>query len=362
MRKTQWIFVALMVLCCGSFPTAYAADRETDFNTHDGTPGPQNPQDPPPEDPTNCGANASGSPVFLANRQFYWSDADIALPGRPGLGLVRSYKSNDSREGIFGKGWTASCERRLVKTYDVSTKIQTNATDGTSETVHATAYVYVYRSIEGRTYSFAESTDKKSFVAPDGLKGSVRLEETSNGAALVALDGSREEFDTKGFLIKDLDRNNNAINYTYAEGALVKMGDDHGRSLSFTYDSAGHVASVKDHTDRIWKYTYNDSGELLSVTDPAGGVRQYTYEIYKPLASGAQYSHLTSITDASGVKVIAVTYSADGKVATYSEGQNIYQYSISASAIVKTDAMNNQWRYWLDANGLKTQEIGRAHV
>lgn len=51
-----------------------------------------------------------------------------------------------------------------------------------------------------------------------------------------------------------------------------------GKTLRFTYDSTGMLASVATPSGATTRYTHNSVGDLTSVTDPTGAVTQYEYD------------------------------------------------------------------------------------
>jgi len=354
--------VALIALIIGLPNALVAADREADLNTHTGISGQEDAED---NDETDTGCK--GSPVYLEDMTFVWEETDIVLAGKPTISLSRNYNSYDGREGVFGKGWTANCERSLTKVYNLEEK---GVDAETGRVITADQDQYIYRTASGRRFEFSED-ESGNIVSPSDLP-SITLEELTDSVRLNALGGGYEEYNLLGQLISDVDRNGNTITYSYEEGALTKIASESGQFLVLTYDSSGHVISLTDHTDREWTYQYNEDGTLASVTDPLAGVRTYEYQNYQPAGSGHVYALLTKITDASGVVVTEVGYNSLGKVISYTEGQNRYTYTTSTywdSATAqylelrtKKDAMNSSWSYYLDEKGYKvriTDPLGR---
>ena len=162
-----WVARALVL----AFVTLYsaaptlAADMSGDGGTHVGPNGSQKPLDPNKPDTTANSCNSQGSPVYLKDLTFVWSDVDIALNGRPALYLSRFYNSFDGREGIFGKGWTASCERSLVKVFGLK---EVGVDAATGAVLSQEQLQYVYRGTDGRSYSFVEDANGK-YQPPAGL-------------------------------------------------------------------------------------------------------------------------------------------------------------------------------------------------
>lgn len=340
---------AVMIALAVMIAPAWASDREADHNTHTGVNGPTNP-DAPPDDPQNDSDCGKGSPVYLKNLSFVWKEIDISLPGRPKLGLERIYNSFDSTEGIFGKGWTGSCEERLVKVEDVLTPEE----DGVETTQNIQYYEYFTKS--GISYKFMPDTGL-TYKSPDALK-TWALQVLSNTVRVTKQDGSYTDFNLAGQIVGEVDRNGNAITYTYEGSALTRIADSNGRFIDLFYTSQGFVDYVRDYTNRTWDFEYNSTnGTLTSVTDPLLGVREYEYQMFTPVNSSQRFALLTRVEDETDRTVISVTYSSStGKVQTYSEGQNVYTYSAITSGVIrKTDSLNYIWEYTLDEQGRKTQ-------
>ncbi|GGX65926.1 RHS repeat-associated core domain-containing protein [Saccharospirillum salsuginis] len=315
---------------------------------HDTT-EPNQPDDPGPceggeceNDPDNC--DSQGSPVYLSTGHFIWQETDVQLKGRPTLAVTRTFNSHDPRVGPLGAGWSMSCDQGLVFNYKY--------TGG--NTSDSFIPQYVRRLPNGKRYVYTEQDDG-TFKAPGLFDVVTRL---SNGKArLEERDGRYKIYNKDGNLQTEVDRNGNAIHYSYDDqGRLVQKADDHGRSLNYDYNTNGLITAIRDHTGREWQYDYDQDGELVAVTDPTGGVRRYDYTDYSPVGDGHTYAHLTRITDASGVVETSVTY--DGtKVATYTEYENTftYQYDPANNRTTKTDSQGSQWVFTYNETGQYTR-------
>lgn len=344
-KSMRTLFASLALLFTLFSSQGFAADNNNDLNSHDTRDGPtlfERFHDAL----SRCRGQTSGSPVQLIDGAFIWTTTDIVLNGRPNLSLSRHFNSYDARDGIFGRGWSTRCEKSLVKVVDFEER-----ESGVSQpTIN-----YIYKTAIGRRYSFKEAGNG-SFISPDGL-ADINLIVLSDGTSeLRNQENTTERYNALGQLIAEIDRNGNAVNYSYQNGVLSRFADTNGRHLEFTFDSSGHVSSVADHTGRTWNYSYNSNGTLASVTDPAGGVLRYTYVPINRPADAHQYYAISQITDASGVVLTDVTYSEDGRVSSYSEGENVLTYSIARNGfIVKEDSVRSRWSYLLDDAGNKLE-------
>ena len=97
----------------------------------------------------------------------------------------------------------------------------------------------------------------------------------------------------KGHLLKETDRNGNAITLAYnSANRLETATDSAGRKLTFKYTTGGQVESITDPMGRTVRYAY-ESGNLVSVTLPGQETARWRFE-YTP-------SHLmTKLTDGRG--------------------------------------------------------------
>ena len=319
---------------------------------HDTT-NPNNPNPPGPcpngdckNDP--CNAGSQGSPVYLATGHFIWSETDIDLKGRPRLSVTRTFNSHDPRVGLLGNGWNMSCEESLYLTY--------KPTNGNIQ-----ERIIVRRMSNGKRYQYEQVGSNGRFFKAPGLFDTVEiLDDGSNTLRLTNRDGSYKIFPNTGFagqtfgkLISKVDRNGNAINYTYdSQGRLTQKADTNGRSLNYEYNTNGLISIIRDHSGREWQYGYDINANLISVTDPLSGVRQYAYEAYQGVGDGQTYQHLTQVTDETGVVETEVTYN-DERVASYKEYENTftYQYDTTNRRATKTDSQGSQWAYTYNEDG-----------
>ena len=343
------LVAVLTLFVFGITPSAHGYHYPWDQG-HDTT-DPDDPEDPGPceggdceNDP--CNESSQGSPVYLATGYFIWRETDITLKGRPNLSVSRTYNSHDPRVGLLGAGWSMSCDQGLVFT------VRYEPSGGNIQGEYFREYVR--RFPNGKRYIYAEQPDG-SFVAP-GVFDVVRRQ-ADNTARLERQDGSYSIYGETGQLLTEVDKNGNTINYAYdAQARLTQKSDAHGRFLSYEYNTNGLVSEIQDHTGRGWRYDYDQDANLIAVTDPLGGVRRYEYSQYQPPGDGHTYSHLTRVTDESGVVETEVSY--DGvKVSSYRELENTYtyQYDPANNQTTKQDSQGSQWVFTYNETGQYTR-------
>lgn len=105
---------------------------------------------------------------------------------------------------------------------------------------------------------------------------------------LTESDGSKFYFDNSVHkrITRMEEPNGNYINFNYTDTLLTSLVNTAGQSISFTYNSAGNLATVVDAIiapTRTYTYTYNGNKDLTQVTDPLGGTNKYSYLINGPM-------------------------------------------------------------------------------
>jgi RHS repeat-associated protein len=236
----------------------------------------------------SAGGDSDGDPVNLATGLLTMSRVDMALPGRLSIALTRSYQTNGTATGPFGRGTTHALQigllmqgnQRIVRMGDNKRFILTLQTDGT------------YRN----------TTDAM-------LQGAV-LTESSGVPSLRWKDGARWVFGTSINLLtraltQTIDRNGNTITSTWSGANITAIMGPDGRQLLLDYDGAGRITRVTDPIGRAVLYAYDGQGNLATVTDPEGGTTRYAYD---------SNNRLTTITDPKGITFLQNFYGPSGRV------------------------------------------------
>jgi RHS repeat-associated protein len=170
------------------------------------------------------------------------------------------------------------------------------------------------------------------------------------------------------------------ISYTYnSQGHVLSRTDENGHTTTYTYDSSGDVASVTQPisggVNATTSYTYNSFGEVLTTTDPLGNVTTNTYDsngnlltVTTPAPNGSTAASVTTFTyDSKGElltikdplnNVTTLTYYSTGLINTVTDAQNnvtTYGYDAHGNRTSATDALNNQTTFAYDTGDrLKT--------
>ncbi|WP_245899600.1 LamG-like jellyroll fold domain-containing protein, partial [Nonomuraea indica] len=206
-----------------------------------------------------------------------FTDAQVATVGPP-LSVVRSFNSMDPRrDGAFGAGWATRWDMRIVP-----------------ENVRGQEAVLVTYP-DGRQVRFAKKSDG-SFQPPPGMHATF-AKTADNGWRLMDKASTSYLFDANGRLLKVSDNRGRSQELTYgADGKLAKVSAPGGRSLTFAW-TGSHVTTVS--TDAVdgkalsWTYTYN--GDVLEkVCNPVEGCTSYEH------APGSLYRSMVLDSDPMG--------------------------------------------------------------
>jgi RHS repeat-associated protein len=201
--------------------------------------GGTNPGEPNIQQPLVGAVNAATGNLVL-------SQTDLSIGGRgPGLRMVRTYNSqlaaSQKEPGPFGFGWTGSYSAHLSIGTELVTVHQDNGSTVTFR-ISGTEYIPVGGWIQA---TLTKSGTEYIYTLPDQTK---------------------LEFNESGQLLKETDRDGNAITLTYKEGKLASVEDGAGRKLTFTYNE-GFVEQIEDPMKNVVKYTY-ESKNLVKVVEP----------------------------------------------------------------------------------------------
>jgi RHS repeat-associated protein len=242
-------------------------------------------------------------PVNTATGNFFHSETDLSIASR-GISLVfsRHYNGKDNRITPLGLGWTHSY-------YTILTE-DTNLVS--------------VRWSDGRT----------DYWNPDGLDGYEpntvglydALTKDENNWIVTRKNLNKYVFDSNGLLTSMSDKNGNAITLSYNHptdaNLVTDITDSVDRTLSLGY-TGGLLTSITDFAlpPRSVQYSYI-SGRLTQVTDVLGKTIDYTYD-----ANG----YLATINDQRDVNTVINVYDPNGRVIEQTDGngnKTIFAYDI----------------------------------
>ena len=282
--------------------TCNGIDDDCDGTTDEGCSLPVDPFTSAGTDIPNLGCVLNSCPassltVNAASSNLIYQDTDMSYSLRgPGVRITRTYNSNDTREGPFGRGWTFNYEVGLVENPDSSVDIR-----------RGTGTIHRYASLGGGNYN-----------SPIGVYDTLVKNPDNTYSLKLKASKLTSNFDSSGRLTHISDRNGNSINFQYhTSGNLIGITDAAGRLTTLNYGANGKISSLVDPLGRSVNYSYDANNSLLSITDMGGNVVSYTYDTI---------GYITSITSAKGTTAITYTTSGNGKVlASITHPSNIVQ-------------------------------------
>ncbi len=190
---------------------------------------------------------------------------------------------------------------------------------------------------------------------------------------LTEKDGLVRNFSPSGKISSVVDRNGNALTFTYSGDNLASVTDVSGRTAVFSYSgstltkitdpkgneynlayASGSLSGVIYPDGAQWGYGYGSNGLMASKTQPEGTTAQYSYD------SGRR---LTSATDAAG-KSRSFTYAASGSTGKVPDVYPLVMAQVRETVFVEKDGSG--WSYLYD--GLteqlrsKTDPLGNTYT
>lgn len=254
--------------------------------------------------------------------------ADIGINGpRGSIGIQRMYRTVNTNVGPFGIGTAHNYH------YQMSVPA-------------LTASVATFNLVppNGNLVPFARQPDGSYVNKTDASFAGAVFSAITGGSALRMLDGTVlgfEPFARMGgsMLTSITDRNGNEVSVTRSSGApfaITSVTDPVGRQLILTNDASARVTQITDPLGRKVSYAYDAKGFLSSVTNVLGKVTKYTYT-----ANG----ELATVTDPRNVKVLELTYDANGRAKTETvigRGTSSFEYTVVNSSMPKSPVVETK--------------------
>ncbi|WP_231384252.1 RHS repeat-associated core domain-containing protein [Cellulomonas sp. URHD0024] len=315
-------------------------------------------------------------PVNSATGEFFETDTDLTLPGVGApLGVQRSFSTaRRDLDGAFGHGWSLGLGMSLAP--------ETGSSGPLADALQIKAL-----QENGSVVVFTRGPN--GYTAPARVNAT--LTRNSDGTFVLARQHQQWfTFNPGGVLIAVADQNGQGYTLTYGPtGRLSTIQDGRGRELVLTWTGA-HVSTVRDHTGRTVTYTYSSAGDLIGVEAPDGALKQYTYDDQHrvlaltapdggvttneydtanrvtqqtdPLGRATTFGYgngQTTITDPDGSvtveKYLDLQLISETKAAgTPLEQTTVFTYDITNQVASRTDALGRITRFTYDADGNRT--------
>lgn len=249
------------------------------------------------DDQACSGSSFGGNPINLQNGNKIQIESDYIANGRNPLKVVRSYNSLSTRQGVFGYGWAANFEKKMIHLSGAIPEVEIQRDSGLIER---------FVKEEGRWQGKHINT--------------ATLIELPNGDfEYQSRNGWREIYSEQGQLVSETDIDDYSLFYGYVASQLKTITDDAGRVLTFTYHADGLVDTVTTPDQQVYKYEYS-SNNLTRIYYPQAYLNgEYKTVSKEYLYENSDYPHaLTGMVDETGNRYASWRYDDKGR-AIYSE-------------------------------------------
>jgi YD repeat-containing protein len=323
------------------------------------------------KNPPDC--NGVGNPISVLTGVKYQHETDYAH--LTGLEFSRYYSSDSSHEGNDGLGdfeigqnWRHSYSARVVR----SVGNRYIGKDGNGLPIIGETATLLTR--KGQRLEFYFDASNQNWSSDSDINGRLTgiLEVDGSGhlqaipGEYVMANGRRLKFDSQGRLsaIVTVQGQVTTLHYSLTNGALDRVSDAYGRSLTFSYNADQRVVAMTDQIGNQFRYSYDGNGNLAHVSMPddtpgRGGSNPFgednPYRSYHYSADAALHQ-LVGITDENRERYATWVYDGNGRAISSSHGSPgsgidrvTLDYTHSADAtnpyVLQTNPLGKQARY-----------------
>jgi len=317
----EYMWIQGMVIC----PEGYALSLVPGSpfgNSYSAHCSRQTPDDPSPH---SCPVS---NPIYPSAGIKVQAETDYLGPD--GLAFVRTYRSN---KGYFASvatsGWVDNTVPGAAGHASVPGKVKNGPSSfaqGTFQVVGSGSQDYYLMDADGRRVEFAGPPDAIAPKSPETRIAAARQTDAQGAVEwrLTREDGGVDVYNAQGALVSSSTPSGLATAYAYSDastpaavaprpGLLVAITGPSGRSLGFTYNAAGQMATLTDPAGGITRYGYDADSNLTSVAYPDGTSKAYLYNEPAYTGGASQPHALTGIVDENGARYATYQYSATGK-------------------------------------------------
>jgi RHS repeat-associated protein len=281
---------------------------------------------------------AVGQPINVMTGNTWIQHRDYSLPGLGGgLQLVRTWNSHWQDQapvvlaGTFGDSWRSNYEEGL--TFPDPNTVKYWRGDGSAW-----------------TFAFDNASQTYLLSVPSDQHAKAKFDTNSNLYTITFPDGTSKIFNSVGYLLSLVDRNNNQTKLTYDQGnRLTQVTDPAGRTVTLGYNDSnnpGQATTVQDAVGVIATYTYDTSSRLTQVTYADSSSLNFAYD-------GS--SMITSVTDSLGKVLETHTYDTLHRGLTSSRANGVDLVSVDYTNFLVSDSLGH-------ASSFDYQNIGGRHV
>jgi YD repeat-containing protein len=305
----------------------------------------KNPKNPP------GGCTKAGNPINFIIANKFADETDYQLASQSPLQFIRQYNSADSYQyqikfdtvGITRDPLGSKWSHNYYKGLDVSsTQVKLTLTNGQT---------FIFKSVSG---SWQPDTDV-DYRLQEILSGTTRT-----GWKVTTPDDTIETYNRIGDLLAITNPSGVSQTLTYScttvsatcpvatpstiapyAGLLIKITDNFGKTLNFTYNNLGQMSTMTDPAGNITRYGYDANGNLASVTYPDDTPADLTNNPKKAYVYGSDIGEavntggvsqphaLTGIIDENGVRYATYKYDTNGKAISTEHAGSVEKYSLA---------------------------------
>lgn len=201
-------------------------------------------------------------------------------------------------------------------------------------------------------YTYLPGTDLlESSTDPLGIMAKNEYDASGNRTRLIRDFGGPSQrattytYDSAGNLATVTDALGNTTTFSHdGEGHVISRQDPLGNITTYTYDSTGHKATEIDALGNTISYTHDPMGRLLTLTDALGNTTTYAHD---------ENGNLTSETDIHG-NVTTHIYDGynrrTGVIDVYGNPRT-FTYDAHDRVLTETDSQGNTTTFSYDAAG-----------
>ncbi len=302
----------------------------------------------------SAGTAYAGAPVDIATGNVFYQVTDYTTGGQNPLSFTRSYNSRLANFTSLGSNWTSNFSSSFSVPYYGA---------GGFFLTRGTGQVLPFTLVSGVTYVAGADVD----VSATYISGSSYSFTDENDTVDVYQGGSGY-----GYLQTRTFRNGYKQTMHYTGSQLTSVTDSYSRTLTFTYNTNGTLATLTtpEGTVITYGYTASNSGPLLTSvsysTSPATSV-SYSYASV-PIIGVGTIPWLTQVTDENSNNYLSWTYDNYGRALTSQKGNGsnadvvTFSYNDATLTNTVTNALGvaDSYTFTTIQNRPKVTSISRA--
>jgi|GEM_PF-1993763 len=209
---------------------------------------------------------------------------DLTVPGR-GLPVViqRTYNSQSTRTGAFGKGWSSIIDTHLEFSGSTVTLVDAYGGEFVFTDPEADGGDKIYKAPAGRhsvftkhadgTYSERKKNKSTYYFNSDGKLTKIRQRNINN-----CIDFTR---DGSGKVTAITETSGRTTQIEYNNGYVYRIKDPQNRTVTYEHTFDGdntRLTAMRDQELFQTSYQYNSDDRLSKVTNPRGNSISFTYD------------------------------------------------------------------------------------